>query len=90
MAVTFTGFYSVWGDRVVSFGDATLTSQTSGAVEIPGMKRIEFAQVTYKSAASAGLGWVINANSAGSSVDGYLQITSASTGGIYSVIALGR
>lgn len=90
MAATFTGFYSVWGDKVVVFGNATLTDITSGSVELPGLKRIDFAQVAYNSAASAGLGYVINANSAGSSVNGSLQITSASTSGIYSVIAVGR
>lgn len=90
MAVTFTGNYSVWGDRVVAFGDATLTDITSGAIALPGLKRIDFANVVIKSAASAGFGWVINVNSAGSATDGFLQITSASTSGIYSVIALGR
>jgi hypothetical protein len=90
MAVTFTGNYSVWGDRIVVFGDITLGGQTSGAVEIPGLKKIDFAVATYKTAATAGLGWTINAASGGTSTNGMLQIRSASTDGVYSVIALGR
>lgn len=90
MAVTFTGSYTVFGDKIVSIGNATLTDLTSGAVALPGLSRIEYALVCTKSGASAGVGYTVNANSAGSATNGSILISSASTGGVYSVFAIGR
>jgi hypothetical protein len=90
MAVTFTGAYSVFGDRIVAMGDATLTDLTSGGIALPGLSRIDAALVCTRDAASAGVGYTINANSAGSAVNGSLLISSASANGVYSVFALGR
>jgi hypothetical protein len=97
MAVTFTGSYSVWGDRLVAFGTLTTGADAqSGAAILPGLKNIDFAHVAHKGAQSAGtdavvnVTWNINKDSAGAAAPGYLQLQSAISGRSYSVFALGR
>lgn len=90
MAVTFTGSYSVFGDKIVTVGNATLTDLTSGAVALPGLKYIDYALVCTKSGASAGVGYSVNAASGGTASNGSILISSASTDGVYGVFAIGR
>jgi hypothetical protein len=97
MAVTFTGNYSVFGDRVTVFGDITLdANNTSGAVELPGVKNLDFAHVTPKAAQSAGTDAVVgitttvNKGSGGTTIGGMLRMQSGISGSVYTVIAFGR
>lgn len=90
MAVSFTGQYTVLGNLRCVIGKATVTTITSGAVAIPGINRLIGAVACPVSAATAGFSLDINAASGGTATDGYIRIKSASTGGVYSVIAFGN
>ena len=92
MAISYTSKESVFGNKRISFGVVTLTNQASGAVAIPGMAKLDWACVTRGSTMGVADSFTvnINVNSAGSSVNGYLQICSAVSANVFNVLAIGN
>lgn len=92
MAVTFTAtFNSVFGDKRVTGGELAMGDLVSGAVHI-GLNRILMASVAPGSAnvGTASHSVHINYNSAGSAVNGYIQIKSAGSADVFQVFAIGE
>jgi hypothetical protein len=93
MAVTYTASKEgVMGDIRYSMGALTLTSVSSGAVAIPGIKRLYAAQVSLRTTAATAPSYtvVINAESGGTATNGYLEIVNGVASDVFEVLAFGE
>lgn len=93
MAVTFTATKeTVVGDMRCVVGAATLTDVTSGAVAIPGIKRMYGAQATPRTTSATAPSYtvLINHASGGTAVDGYLQIVNGVASDVFDVVVYGE
>jgi len=90
MAVTFTPTISVFGNYRVSMGTITLSAVTSGAVS-SGLQRIVGGSVTPASCTTDTLRQQIkfNTGSAGTAINGMVQITTGTAGDDFYAVLFG-
>jgi hypothetical protein len=91
MAATFAAKYSVFGDLRVAYGTATVAAQTSGAFKT-GLNKIYGGVVAPCSCTSAVPNFLyrMNTNSANSSANGYLFISTCTAGDDFTVTMWGK
>jgi hypothetical protein len=91
MAVTFTKTKeTIYGNDRIVHGVLDLSDQSSGAVAIPGIRRLYNIAATPESFTSTTFPkFFINQGSAATAIDGMLQIKSGTAGDAFNVVAYG-
>lgn len=91
MSGTLSGRYTVFGNTPAYIGTFTLsTTNTTASAQVPGIKRVKAFNATPVSGATSIFSVNMNTNSGGSSVDGWIGITSALSSNIFSVLIFGE
>lgn len=90
MSIAFSGERTVFGNKAVAIGTITLTDQASGAVQVLGY--VDNAIVS-KNANGDGVNTYtvsVNKASGATATDGYVRISSATSGDVFTVFVWGR
>lgn len=87
--VNYTPKFACWGNKRISYGTATLSGTTSGAVET-GLGYVEAASLTPLSCDTTAVNLIaLNAGSGGTAINGQILIASGTAGDAMSLIAIG-
>lgn len=91
MALTFSKTITVFGDQRVSYGTATMDGVTSGAFDT-GLDVVNGLSITPASTTTTTYAYQVakNAASGGTATNGYVQITTATAGDTFHVVAFGK
>lgn len=90
MSITKSGFNTVFGNKAAYIGTITLTDQASGAVQVLGY--VDNAIVSKNSMVDGEQSYTVTINyaSGGTATDGYIRISSATSGDVFTVFVVGR